>query len=295
MEIKGCRAPRSCSSQAIVCHIGRSRDAGVDGRGGRAEINFFKLFGKPLLPHYGFHDSAPLECRLPWKPSLGPLLGWMSGLLSLERLWRGERWECFEDGLHFCSAFSRRIFFFFCSPLCGAVPRWEISFRAAPGARGTRLQLAHEHPKSFWQREQKQQHRQGSKMRYHFPFWLHSAGAPRACSPLSSMHFWHCLNCFPFRVQFGDWANWESFEPAPSSTSPRALTTLLVSSVKTWCMCKCHHSSSSRSLPGLWADRVRMSPAAARKDGVGKICPVCMSCREFLSQPNPLGSVTPNT
>lgn len=37
----------------------------------------------------------------------------MSGLLSLERLWRGERWECFEDGLHFCSAFSRRIFFFF--------------------------------------------------------------------------------------------------------------------------------------------------------------------------------------
>lgn len=117
MEIKGCRAPRSCSSQAIVCHIGRSRDAGVDGRGGRAEINFFKLFGKPLLPHYGFHDSAPLECRLPWKPSLGPLLGWMSGLLSLERLWRGERWECFEDGLHFCSAFSRRIFFFLLSAL----------------------------------------------------------------------------------------------------------------------------------------------------------------------------------
>lgn len=294
MEIKGCRAPRSCSSQAIVCHIGRSRDAGVDGRGGRAEINFSNFLASPSFPitasmtqprwNVGSHGN-PLwvlcsdGCRgcYRWSGCGGASAGNALKMVCI-------------SAVHLAEGF-----FFFCSPLCGAVPRWEISFRAAPGARGTRLQLAHEHPKSFWQREQKQQHRQGSKMRYRFPFWLHSAGAPRACSPLSSMHFWHCLDCFPFRVQFGDWANWESFEPAPSSTSPRALATLLVSSVKTWCMCKCHHSSSSRSLPGPWADRVRMSPAAARKDGVGKICPVCMSCREFLSQPNPLGSVTPNT
>lgn len=50
MEIKGCRAPRSCSSQAIVCHIGRSRDAGVDGRGGRAEINFSNFLASPSFP-----------------------------------------------------------------------------------------------------------------------------------------------------------------------------------------------------------------------------------------------------
>lgn len=80
--------------------------------GGRAEINFSNFLQAPPSP-LPFHDAAPEECRLPWKPFLGPLLGWMSGLLSLERLWQGESWECFEDGLHFCSVFSGRVFFSF--------------------------------------------------------------------------------------------------------------------------------------------------------------------------------------
>lgn len=101
VEIKGCRAVRSCCSPAIVCHIGRSGDAGGDGRG-KSRNKLFKLFASPSFRSpVLFHDSAPEECRLPWK-LLGPLLGWMSGLLSRQR----EPRECFEDGSHFCSVFS---------------------------------------------------------------------------------------------------------------------------------------------------------------------------------------------
>lgn len=106
MEIKSCRVVRSCCSPAIVCHIGRSRDAGGDGRG-KSRNKLFKLSASPsFLSPLLFHDSAPEECRLPWKLLLGPLLGWMSGLLSPQRLWQGEPGECFEDGSHFCSVFS---------------------------------------------------------------------------------------------------------------------------------------------------------------------------------------------
>lgn len=101
VEIKGCRAVRSCCSPAIVCHIGRSGDAGGDGRG-KSRNKLFKLFASPSFRSpVLFHDSAPEECRLPWK-LLGPLLGWMSGLISRQR----EPRECFEDGSHFCSVFS---------------------------------------------------------------------------------------------------------------------------------------------------------------------------------------------
>lgn len=153
--------------------------------GGRAEINFSNFLQAPPSP-LPFHDAAPEECRLPWKPFLGPLLGWMSGLLSLERLWQGESWECFEDGLHFCSVFSGRVFFLLsalwsCASVGDQLSVCPGSQRdpLAPGTRASRLLLAL--PRGQW--EQKQQHRQGSKTRYNFPFRLRSAGAPRACSP----------------------------------------------------------------------------------------------------------------
>lgn len=73
--------------------------------GGRGKINFSSSFFFPPSSSYHssllFHDSAPEECRLPWKPFLGPLVGGMLGLLSLEQLWQGESRECFEDGLRF--------------------------------------------------------------------------------------------------------------------------------------------------------------------------------------------------
>ena len=100
--------------------------------GGRGEINFSNFFASPSFHNpLLFHDSAPEECRLPWKPFLGPLVGGMSGLLSLERLWQGESRECFEDGLHFCRIFSGHFL------LSSFVEQCEISLRYPPGARGT--------------------------------------------------------------------------------------------------------------------------------------------------------------
>lgn len=54
--------------------------------GERGEINFSNSFSSPSFHNpLLFHDSGLEECRLPWKPFLGPLVGGMSGLLSLER------------------------------------------------------------------------------------------------------------------------------------------------------------------------------------------------------------------
>lgn len=103
--MKGCCILRSSKSQAIVCHIGRSRGAGGVGRG-KSRTKLFEVFSSPSFYNtLLFHDSAPEECRLPWKPFLGPLVRRMSGLLSLERLWQGKSRECFGDGLHFCRTF----------------------------------------------------------------------------------------------------------------------------------------------------------------------------------------------
>lgn len=113
--------------------------------GGRGELNFSNFFSSPSFPSpLLFHDSAPEECRLPWKPFLGPLVEGMSGLLSLERLWQGEPRECFEDGLHFCRIFSGQ---FPLSLLCGAV-RDQLS--VSPGSQGHRLHLAQKYPGCFW-------------------------------------------------------------------------------------------------------------------------------------------------
>jgi len=164
--------------------------------GGRGEINFSNFFLSPSFHNpLLFHDSAPEECRLPWKPFLGPLVGGMSGLLSLERLWQGEPRECFEDGLYFCRIFSRQ---FILSLLCGAVrgsafriPR-EPEGPRAPGTRVSGLPLALPHV----QPEQKKKLRQDSKMLYRLPFQPRSAQGssanhglqPRShpCTPLDT-------------------------------------------------------------------------------------------------------------
>lgn len=113
--------------------------------GGRGEINFSDFFAShsfhsPLL----FHDSAPEECRLPWKPFLGPLVGGMSGLLSLERLWQGQSRECFEDGLHFCRIFSGQ---FLLSLLCEAV---QDQLAVSPRSQRDHLHLAQKYLGCFW-------------------------------------------------------------------------------------------------------------------------------------------------
>lgn len=100
--------------------------------GGRAEINFSNFFSSPSFHNtLLFRDSAPEECRLPWKPFLGPLVRGMSGLLSLERLWQGRSRECCGDGWHFCRIFIGQ--FILCL-LCGAVRDQLV---APPGTGGT--------------------------------------------------------------------------------------------------------------------------------------------------------------
>lgn len=112
--------------------------------GGRAEINFSKFFSsRSFYNTLLFHDSAPEECRLPWKPFLGPLLRRMSGLLSLERLWQGKSRECFGDGLHFCRTFIGQ---FILSLLCGAVRDQLV---ASPGSQRNLPHLAQKYPGYF--------------------------------------------------------------------------------------------------------------------------------------------------
>lgn len=149
----------------------------------------------------------------------------------------------------------------------------------APGTRASRLLLAL--PRGQW--EQKQQHRQGSKTRYNFPFRLRSAGAPRACSP----RLIHALLVLtaplpilgavrslgkPGQLRASAQLHW--YEGSYHFI-------YLVSSVKTWRMCKCHHSGSSHSLPGPRGNRVQISPVTAQKYVVGRICLVCKCVHEL--------------
>lgn len=128
-------------------------------------------FHNPLL----FHDSAPEECRLPWKPFLGPLVGGMSGLLSLERLRQSEPRECFEGGLHFCRIFRGQFLLslsrlWSCARSAFSIPR-EPEGPLAPGTEVSKLLLALLHVQS----KQKKKLSQDSKMLYRLPFCLRSA------------------------------------------------------------------------------------------------------------------------
>lgn len=162
--------------------------------GGRAEINFSNFFASPSFPsmasmtqprwNVGSHGN-PLwvlcsdGCRgcYRWSGCGGASAGNALKMVCISAVHLAEGFFFLLSALWSRASVGDQL-----SP-CPGSPRDPL----AAGTRASRLLLALPHG----QREQKQQRRQGSKMRYHLPFWLHSSGYPHACSPLSSMHFWH--------------------------------------------------------------------------------------------------------